>query len=87
MTRETREEWEAHRFSNEPFPPWRLATWSERGWLILLNLISWGVLFPAMLVGLFMLLGMMLDTSAQRHEEHDRCMKHATNGYEIEQCR
>lgn len=33
-----------------------------------------------------MVLGMMLDGVSQYNVEHDRCLKHATNGLEIRAC-
>lgn len=36
---------------------------------------------------LVFVLGPMIDGVAHRSEEHDRCLKNATNGYEIKQCR
>jgi hypothetical protein len=32
-------------------------------------------------------IGLALEFEARYHDEHDRCMRHATNGYEIERCR
>jgi len=79
-----RADWEKHK--NYP-PNWSWATWRERAVIVLLNIIAWGVVFPAMFIGAIWMFGMMIDGVAQRSEEHDRCMKHATNGYEIERCR
>jgi hypothetical protein len=83
---ETRADWDKHHFSNEAFPPWRIATWPERGCKVLVWVLG-GVFFVSAIVAFFVVLGMMGDNYAQRSEEHDRCMKQATNGYEIERCR
>jgi hypothetical protein len=65
---------------------WREKTWGERA--------QTAVAFSAacvvglgMLLGALVVLGMMIETAGQRSEDHDRCMKRATNGYEIERCR
>jgi hypothetical protein len=54
------------------------------------KLLNW-LVGPILVVGGFLaimtVIGMMMDTAAERSEDHDRCMKHATNGYEIEKCR
>lgn len=55
--------------------------------IVLVHAIGWGVVFPAMVFGTLWIFGLMIDSAAQRSEEYDRCMKHATNGYEIESCR
>ena len=31
--------------------------------------------------------GLMIERAGERQEEHNRCLKNATNGYEIKQCR
>lgn len=45
------------------------------------------LLLPPMLVGAIMVAGMMIDGVAEHQAQHDRCLKRATNGYEIKQCR
>lgn len=84
--KQTRAEWESRRFSNEPYPPWRIATWPERGCKVLIWLLA-GAFFVGGIVAFFVVFGMMMEGASQRSEDHDRCMKHATNGYEIERCR
>jgi hypothetical protein len=82
----TREQWKAQQHSNEPFPPWRLATWGERSQMVLV----WVILLPVgigMFVGIIAIIGISMENASQRNADHDRCMKHATNGYEIERCR
>lgn len=81
-----RSDWEAQRHSNEILPPWKVATLGER----LVKLVCWFAspfIVGAMFIGLMTVFGMMIEGVAQRSEDHDRCMKHATNGYEIERCR
>ena len=65
----------------------RDCTWIECGQKLLLYFILWGVIGPAMLIGGLMLIGMMVDGISQYNVERDRCLKQATNGYEIKQCR
>ncbi len=45
------------------------------------------ILLPPMIVGVMVLIGTLLDNAAQYSEMHDRCLKAATNGYAIKQCR
>lgn len=45
------------------------------------------MLVAAGFFALLMVLGMMLDGVSQYQIEHDRCLKHATNGLEIRACR
>ena len=68
-------------------PAWSIATWGERATLLALWFVSWGVIFPAMIVGFLFLVGRLDDANVSHHVEHDRCMKQATTGYEIERCR
>lgn len=65
---------------------WREKTWGER--------VQTAVAFTASCVtglvmgfGVLLVLGQMIEVAGQRSEDHNRCMKHATNGYEIERCR
>lgn len=70
---------------------WTNLLWSEKTWgervqtAIAFALAS--VFGIAMFFGAIMVLGMMIDTAAHRQEQHDRCLKNATNGYEIERCK
>lgn len=86
MPKMTRAEWEAHRFSNEPFPPWSIATWEERGWKVAIWIIS-AVIATGGFIGIVTVFGLMMEVAGQQSEDHDRCLKRATNGYEIERCR
>jgi len=45
------------------------------------------VLVFAMFIAAMAVLGTMVDVAAQKSVIHDQCLKHATNGYEIKQCR
>jgi hypothetical protein len=67
-------------------PPLYLATWREVPGILAWKLAGAVVVVVGLIAGLAVF-GMMMDGAAYRSEEHSRCMKHATNGYEIEQCR
>lgn len=59
-------------------------------WTILATFIGACVLIGLLLVTLSVTLwvvGSGVETYAQHREERDRCLKRATNGYEIQQCR
>lgn len=58
--------------------PWQLK---------LLHGVLWVTVFPAMFIGALVVLGMMVEGYGKYRAEKDRCLKHATNGYEIKQCR
>lgn len=45
------------------------------------------ILVPPLFLAALMVVGLMIDGVAETRTEHDRCLKHATNGYEIRQCR
>ncbi len=55
----------------------------------LLHAASW---FAAIIVGIagfvgiVVLVGMMIDSRAEYDQQHDACLKQATNGYEIQKC-
>lgn len=70
---------------------WSMLTWGEKTWSERVQTaISMAVAFviaSAMFLGVVLLLGQILDVQTQRLEEHERCLKHATNGYDIERCR
>lgn len=59
---------------------------TERGEKIL-HIVLCIILLPPMLLGALMVFGMMIENIGQHNEQHDRCLKNATNGYEIKQCR
>jgi hypothetical protein len=93
--RQTRAEWQAQQderqrrlgtWGFDPEMPWRVANWKERLGIVFFYGFMWGIVFPGMFVGALLVFGMMIDGHDRYHEEHDRCMKHAHSGYEIEQC-
>lgn len=57
--------------------------WQEK----MLLAIMWVVVFPAMIFGALMFLDLVVKGYSKYLTEHDRCLKNATNGYEIRQCR
>ena len=36
--------------------------------------------------GVIIVVGLMIDSRAEHDQQHDACLKQATNGYEIRQC-
>ena len=40
----------------------------------------------AMFIGGVIILGMIIEGVGERDQQHDQCLKHATNGYEIREC-
>lgn len=57
---------------------------------VLLTISAWAVAIAfgiACAIGVLYVFASAVDGIGERRMEHDRCMKHATNGYEIEQCR
>ncbi len=94
--KQTRAEWQAEKDAEQlrngswgfdPGMPWHVANWRERVGIVLFHAFGWGVVFPAMFIGALWLLGSMGEGIGRHNAEHDRCLKHATNGYEIKQCR
>ena len=70
---------------------WLHLTWSEKTWgeraqtsvcFVLAGVITFG-----MFIGGLLVLGMMSDGLVRHKTEHDQCLKRATTGYEIKQCR
>ncbi len=45
------------------------------------------VLVPPMFLGIMYVIGSAVDGIAEHSEQHDRCLKAATNGYDIKRCR
>lgn len=43
--------------------------------------------FTAFTLTMLILAGVCLDGIGRYHAERERCLKHATNGYDIERCR
>ena len=92
----TRAEWQAEKAARDlemgtwgfdPLMPWHVANWHERLGIMFFYAVGWGVVFPAMLIGGLWLLGSIGVGVGRYNEEHDRCLKNATNGYEIRECR
>ena len=65
---------------------WREKTWGERGQTVLANALA-GIIGAGMFIGALLVIGECLDGVSRYNSEHDRCLKHATNGYDIKQCR
>lgn len=93
---QTRAEWQAEKdeehkrngtWGFDPGMPWRIAHWNERLGICLFYGIMWGAVFPALLIGGLYVLGTMGEGITRYNVEHDRCLKHANNGYDIRQCR
>ena len=71
--------------------PGEMPRWSDVGWkgrigLVLFYIVGWGICFPAMLIAAIMVLGMMAEGVTKYKTEHERCLKQARTGYEIQQC-
>lgn len=48
--------------------------------------LAW-LCFPFMVLGFFWVIGTATERAAEYREDHDRCLRQATNGLEIKQCR
>lgn len=70
---------------------WGEATWAQRLRMCIFWGIMWGVVAPVVVVGMgggiLYIVGSAGDHIAQSKTQHDRCLKNATNGYDIAQCR
>lgn len=64
---------------------WCEKTWSERSQTILANALA-GIIGTLMFVGVILVVGECLDGVARYKSEHNRCLQHATNGYDIKSC-
>jgi capsular polysaccharide biosynthesis protein len=64
---------------------WGEKTWGERAQTVLCMAIAF-VVGLAMFLGVVLLLGQIMDVQTQRLADHERCLKKATNGYEIREC-
>lgn len=65
---------------------WSEKTWGERGQTVLCWIIACAICL-GMCIGGLLVLGSMMDGADRYNSEHRRCLKHATNGLEIERCR
>jgi hypothetical protein len=92
----TRQDWEAYNAEQQretgahgfdPGMPWHIATWGERALIVFFYAVLWGLVFPALLCAGLWVIGTAVDGIAISNSQHDACLKHATNGYEIRQCR
>jgi hypothetical protein len=72
--------------SGNPYPPFRQATWRQRVEMAFGVLIV-SVFGVAMFIGAVLLLGRGADNLIRSKVEHDNCLRNATNGYEIRECR
>jgi hypothetical protein len=67
----TRAEWESNHRYNEPYPPWRLATWGER---LQISLVWVALAFVAavVVIGLLYLVGQRDELRNREAAEHSR---------------
>jgi hypothetical protein len=54
-------------------------------WLV--EMIIAPIMFVGGLLVVFTVIGMMMEMAAENSEDYERCLNHATNGYEIEKCK
>lgn len=71
----------------DDYPAWADATLGERAQMVAVQMLVWGVVFPAMLVGTLFFFGMMADGVTERATELSRCRKQAETPNEYHQCR
>lgn len=96
----TRAEWEKEHAERQqrlglhgfnPGMPWSVAYWHERIGIVLFYVFLWCVVGPVCFVVCFFgpiwVVGMAIENIGQHRVEHERCLKAATNGWEIKQCR
>lgn len=65
--------------------PWRLATWSERIVKVAIWVVSGAFGVAAFLAFMYVVV-IFAENNDKINIEHDRCLKHATNGLEIREC-
>lgn len=82
---QSRADWEARHLYNEPYPPWKFCTWSERlqkiAVAIALTLFSVGAFFA-----FFYIVGLSVERQGQWREDGIRCLKAAETGDEMKKC-
>ena len=61
--------------------------WRQRVSAVALNVVTWGVVFPVMLVLVLAVIGAVIEGIGQRHADLDQCRRHAVTPYEYHQCR
>jgi hypothetical protein len=52
-----------------------------------LSIVACVVFVPPLFIGMVMLIGVVIDSRAEYVQQRDQCLKRATNGYEIRECR
>ena len=57
--------------------------WQE----IVLGVVMWVAVMPVLLLAALWAIGTTIEDYGSHLESRDRCLKQATNGYEIKQCR
>jgi hypothetical protein len=82
----TREEWDKHWSQSAEMPPWRLARPWERVFMVLMWPLGAAIVVAGFILVMW-LISSMADNYGQRQADYERCLKRATNGYEIQQCR
>lgn len=69
-----------------PNMTWREKTWSERGWSVTASVFAAAIVLCMFAAALYVA-GGVDHRIGVRQTERANCLKHATNGLEIEQCR
>lgn len=65
---------------------WSEMTWKERVQTVIGTILA-GIVGLAMLFGVLLVLGQIIDTQDKYRSEYRRCLQDATNGLEIARCR
>ncbi|MBA2690057.1 MAG: hypothetical protein H0U63_04575 [Burkholderiales bacterium] len=66
---------------------WGEMTWWERVQMALSFVLALVITGAAFIGFILFVLGPALDGISRHKSEHERCLKNATNGWEIKQCR
>ena len=94
--RRTRAEWQAEQDARrartgewgfDPGMPWHIANWRERVGIVFFHVFMWCIVAPAIFIIMVLAFGRIMESVTHYNTEHDRCLKNATNGYDIRQCR